>query len=71
MRKRLEQPVLRGWICRQWTEKHGDWTSEFDRFRTEEEAIEWGQSHIRAIKSDETAREFEVYKDFANFEDEL
>ena len=53
-----------GWICRTWTETIHGWTSEFDRFDTEEGAREFGQIHNRLIKSDEKAREYEVYKDF-------
>lgn len=55
-----------GWICRTWTETIHGWTSEFDRFDTEEEAREFGQIHNRMINADagELAREYEVYKDF-------
>ena len=53
-----------GWICRQWTETEHGWTSDFDRFSTEEEARNHGEIFVRNIRTDELAREFEVYKDF-------
>lgn len=56
-----------GWICRTWTEtSENGWTSQFDRFDTEEEAREFGYAHNRNIGYSELAREFEVYKDFTD-----
>lgn len=53
-----------GWICRTWIETVGNgWTSEFDRFDTEEEAREFGYNHIKRIRLDDVSREFEIYKD--------
>lgn len=53
-----------GWTCRTWTEEAGEWKSEFDTFRTREEAEEHGQTFLSLIRRDETAREYEVYKHF-------
>lgn len=54
-----------GWICRTWTNTvENGWTSEFDRFDTEQEAEEYGRIHNKLIKRDELAREYEIYKDF-------
>lgn len=49
------------WICRTWTETADGWTSEFDRFETKEEAVEFGEAHKRHLNSDEKARDYEVY----------
>ena len=53
-----------GWICRQWIETPSGWTSDFDRFYTAEAAREHGQIFLSLIGGDETAREYEVYKDY-------
>lgn len=53
-----------GWTCRTWVEENGEWTSEFDTFRTQEEAEEYGRVFLTLIRHDETAREYEIYKHF-------
>ncbi len=50
------------WICRQWTEKNGEWTSQFDSFETEKEAKEYGRYFLKNICKDDTAREYEIYR---------
>ena len=65
--KPRKKQTQNGWICRTWIEtSENGWTSEFDRFDTEEEAREHGYTHNRLIKQDELSREFEVYKDFTD-----
>lgn len=57
-----------GWICRTWTETSLEgWTSEIERFDTEEEADEHGMKHLRGLLQDELSREFEVYKSFTPY----
>lgn len=51
------------WICRTWTETSlNGWCSEFDIFETEEEANEFGRIHLKFIRIEDLAREYEVYK---------
>lgn len=51
------------WICRAWTQTSLEgWTSEIERFETEEDANEFGQFHLENIHDDELAREYEVYR---------
>ncbi len=53
------------WICRTWTETSLEgWTSEFESFGTEQEAIDHGRKHNKGVKEDELSREFEIYKRF-------
>lgn len=53
---------MAGWICRTWTETAlNGWTSEFDRFDTEEEAYIFGEMHNNMIHEDELDRTYEVY----------
>lgn len=53
---------MKTYICRMWTKKNNDWTSDFERCNTEKEAIEAGKIHISMIKLDEQERSFEVYE---------
>lgn len=54
-----------GWICRTWIEtSENGWTSEFEHFDTEEEAMKHGGVHVSLMKNDELTREYEIYKDF-------
>ena len=50
------------YICRMWTKTQSGWTSEFEEFKTLEEAINMGEAHKRLIKRDELARTYEVYE---------
>lgn len=60
-----ESEIGDDWICRTWTETSLDgWTSEFESFETEQEAIDHGRNHNKGIKEDELSREFEIYKRF-------
>ena len=63
----MKKQVQTGWICRTWkyTAENG-WTSEIDRFATEEEAIHFGRTHCKMLHVDEVTREYEVYKDFTD-----
>lgn len=58
------------WICRSWkcSSSH-EWTSEFDRFNTKEEAIEHGRMFVRLMRYGETARDFEVYPEYETEEE--
>lgn len=61
---KMKACIFKGWICRQWIETEHGWTSDFDRFETEEEAREHGQIFVSLVHASELAREYEVYKDF-------
>ena len=54
-----------GWVCRMWSHsiEHG-WTSYFETFPTREKAEECGRTHNSYLRKDETAREYEIYKQF-------
>ena len=57
------------WICRCWRCSHSQgWTSEFDTFNTEREAIVHGKLFTKLIRYDETARDFEVYPQYEDEE---
>lgn len=63
----MKTQTFNGWICRTWREtSENGWTSQFDRFDTEEEAREFGQTFCRMINSDELSREYEIYKDYTD-----
>lgn len=63
----MKKQVFIGWICRCWTETSLEgWTSEFESFDTEEEAIEYGKHHNAMLGRYELARDFEVYKNFSD-----
>ena len=58
------------WVCRCWKCSSGpEWLSEFEEFETEAEAIAYGESFVRLINIDETARNFEVYRKFETEEE--
>lgn len=50
------------WICRTWTEKWDGWTSTFDRFETEEEAVEHGKAAVKYKRDDVLAVDYEVFE---------
>lgn len=65
--KHYKKQVFIGWVCRCWTETSLEgWTSEFETFDTEQEAIDCGINHNRMLGGDELSREFEVYKKFTS-----
>ena len=55
---------MRTYYCRTWvrTSLNG-WVSEIERFDTEQDAIEYGERHVRLIRLDELERDFEVMHD--------
>lgn len=50
------------WICRQWTKRQNEWTSDFDNFATEAEAKEHGDIFVSLKGYEDDAREYEVYE---------
>jgi hypothetical protein len=64
----MSEQKQNGGICRTWIETSLEgWTSELERFDTEEEANEHGMKHNRGLLQDELSRESEVYKSFTPY----
>lgn len=51
------------YICRTWTRTAGGWTSEIDRFDTEQEAREHGEMCVKFPKFEALETTFEVTVD--------
>lgn len=51
------------YICRTWTRTADGWTSEFDRFDTEQEAREHGEMCVKFPKFEALETTFEVTAD--------
>lgn len=52
------------WVCRTWIKsKKNGWVSSFERFSTEEEAMEYGWEHVDGLRKSEEKRDFEIIFD--------
>ena len=52
------------WICRTWTKRPGTgWNTQAERFKTEDQAVAFGQLHNSVLDPDDISRYYEVYKE--------
>lgn len=56
--------LLSFWICRTWTKRPGTgWNTQAERFKTEDQAVAFGQLHNSVLAPDDISRYYEVYKE--------
>ena len=51
------------WICRTWIRTRTHWVSDYERFKSIEQAQAYAKVFVNLIGEDELDRDFEIYRE--------